>query len=90
MGLLLSRLGLEVALVKNRAFATARANNPNLCQWGIVGTGYMAEQFARYLGRSKGMNVRVVHSRSPERGAAFAKRHGAICAYRDIDEMLER
>ena len=90
MGSLLSRLGLEATLLRNRAFAEGRANDSGLCQWGIVGTGYMAEQFARYLGRSKGMNVRAIHSRSPEHGSAFARRHGAIYAYHDIADMVER
>lgn len=90
MGSLLSRLVLEATLIKNRAFAEGRANDSSLFQWGIVGTGYMAEQFARYLGRSEGMNVRAIHSRSQERGSAFARRHGAIHAYHDMDEMLER
>lgn len=87
---LLSRLELEAVLAKNRILAKGRARDSRLCQWGIVGTGYMAEQFARYLGRSKGMNVRAVHSRSQERGDAFARRHGAIRAYHSIGNMLEQ
>lgn len=86
----MSRLELEAVLARNRALAKNRADDSNLCQWGVVGTGYMAEQFARYLGRSKGMNVRTIHSRSQERGDAFAKRHGAIHAYHDIEGLLEQ
>jgi UDP-N-acetyl-2-amino-2-deoxyglucuronate dehydrogenase len=43
---------------------------------GIVGTGLVAEMHARAIAESKGVALVSVLSRSAERAASFAARHG--------------
>ncbi|WP_295810095.1 Gfo/Idh/MocA family oxidoreductase [uncultured Nitratireductor sp.] len=45
-------------------------------RWGIVGTGTMAEQFARDLTLSRGAALAAVSARGLEKANAFAARHG--------------
>ena len=45
-------------------------------RWGILGTGYIAEQFAADLPFAHHGRVRAIASRDRERAAGFAARHG--------------
>lgn len=84
-----SKIKLEARLASNRLYASRRAEDWSCCQWGIVGTGYMGEQFSRYLGQTEGCNVRSVCSRDAKRARAFMRRHGAVAGYSDLVEMLD-
>lgn len=84
----MSKIKLETRLAANRLHALSRAEDRSCCQWGIVGTGYMGEQFSRYLGQTEGSNVRSVCSRNAERARRFMKRHGAVASYADLADML--
>jgi UDP-N-acetyl-2-amino-2-deoxyglucuronate dehydrogenase len=55
---------------------------------GIVGTGLVAEVHARALAEAEGVRLVSILSRSPDRAAAFAARHG--CAARiEADAFLD-
>lgn len=55
---------------------------------GIVGTGWMAEQMAVTINRRlDNARLHAVVSRDPERGAAFALRHGMSRAYASCEEL---
>lgn len=84
----MSKIKLEARLAANRLQASSRAADRSCCQWGIVGTGYMGEQFSRYLGQMEGSNVRSICSRNAERARRFMKRHGAVTSYADLADML--
>ena len=83
-----SIIKLGTHLVANRLHASKRAGDRSCCQWGIVGTGYMGEQFSRYLGQTEGCNVCSVCSRDAERARKFMKRHGAVSGYSNLAGML--
>ena len=55
-------------------------------RWAILGTSDVAAKFAIGLRSAPGAVAAVVVSRSPERGAAFAKRYGLAAAVTDADE----
>lgn len=55
--------------------------------WGIIGTGVIAEHFAGDLKRVPGASLVAVTSRSYDKAADFAVRHGAE-VYRDLDSLL--
>ncbi len=86
---IIDKLRFEAGLVRRRIGSSARAQDGSLCQWGIVGTGYMGEQYSRYLDQTEGMNIRAVHSRSASKGRAFSRRHSAVASYDDLARMLK-
>lgn len=59
-------------------------------KWGIIGPGRIADKVAPDFAHAEGAELVAVASRSPERGAAFAARHGigtvhtGPSGYRDI------
>ena len=57
--------------------------------WGIIGPGRIAVRIARALVDNPRGRLHAVASRDPERGRAFAERHGATTAYTDYDRLLE-
>lgn len=57
--------------------------------WAIVGTGYIANEFATGMKEVEGANIVAVVSRSQENGAAFAERYGCENVYTDYKKMLE-
>ena len=59
---------------------------------GVIGAGFMAETRARAYESVTGHEVRIaaVASRSKERAADYARRHGAPDAYDDYHEVLAR
>ena len=45
-------------------------------RWGILGTGYIAHQFAEGLGALPDAQIAAVGSRKPESAAEFARHFG--------------
>lgn len=70
---------------------TSAAGSTGLTQnalgWGIVGTGVIAEHFAASLRLVEGAFVAAVSSRSAEKGAEFAVRHGGT-VHGDLASLL--
>jgi xylose dehydrogenase (NAD/NADP) len=56
--------------------------------WGIIGPGRIAVRIARALVDNPRGRLHAVASRDPDRGAAFAARHGAATVYTDYDVLL--
>ena len=57
--------------------------------WGIIGPGRIAVRIARALVDNPRGRLLAVASRDPERGRAFADRHGAAVAYTSYDQLLD-
>ena len=57
-------------------------------QWGILGTGNIAGQFAEALGGAHRGEAAAVASRKTESARAFAKAHNIARAYGHYDELL--
>lgn len=57
--------------------------------WGIVATGFIAEQFANGLKSSDTGRLQAVASRSLESAEQFAGRHGAKRAYASVQALFE-
>lgn len=83
------KMFLEVTLASRSLGRASRAADASLTQWAVVGPGYMGETFARALARHDGSNVALVFSRSAQRGARFAGRHGAVASFDDLDAFAE-
>ena len=79
----------ELRLVAGQLSSRRDSSNNRLIQWGIVGTGPMAERFARALNASPSSNVRSVCSRTSSKAALFAKRHGAVACYEGINAFAD-
>jgi len=56
-------------------------------RWGIIGTGWIAHDFARDLSRLPGHVVHAVGSRREETGRAFAEEFHAPRAYASYEEL---
>lgn len=59
-------------------------------KWAIVGTGYIANQFAEGMREVKDAVIAAVVSRSAENGRKYAEVHHAGPVYTDFEEMLDR
>ncbi len=57
--------------------------------WGIIGPGQIASQFAQDLSFVKGARVHAVASRSIERAALFAKQYEAPYYYGDYQSIVD-
>jgi predicted dehydrogenase len=57
-------------------------------QWGIIGSGFIANQFARDSAALPDVTIQAVYSRSHEKAAAFAKAYGIPKAYGALDALL--
>lgn len=55
--------------------------------WGIVGTGYIADRFVDSMQHVDGARAAAVVSRSMERGSAFAQKFGIEQIYLSCDEL---
>ena len=55
--------------------------------WGIVGTGTIASQFAEAIGRVPGARLTAVASREPARAGAFARLYGAAATVASAAEL---
>jgi predicted dehydrogenase len=57
-------------------------------RWGILGLGGIAGRFAESLPRSRTGRLQAVASRSGEKAAEFARKHGAASAYGRYEDLL--
>lgn len=55
--------------------------------WGIIGTGWIANDMAQALVKS-GKTIKAVSARNPEKTKAFAKKYGIADFYTNYDELL--
>ena len=58
-------------------------------KWAVVGTGYIANEFARGMREVEDAEIAAVVSRSAEHGEKYASAHGGA-VYTDLGEMLNR
>ncbi len=58
-------------------------------RWGIIAPGWIAGQLTSTMHAHTGQRVVAVGSRSPERGAEFARRHGVERAYAGYEQLVE-
>ena len=59
-------------------------------KWAIVGTGYIANQFAQGMREVENAEIAAVVSRSMESGRRYAQAYRGGAVYTDFDEMLSR
>lgn len=59
-------------------------------KWAIVGTGFIANEFAKGMQEVDDAVLAAVVSRSVAGGRAFAEKYGCDKTYTDFQEMLER
>lgn len=57
-------------------------------KWAIVGTGYIANQFAEGMREVEDATIAAVVSRSAGNGRKYAEAHNASAVYVDFEEML--
>jgi len=57
--------------------------------WGVIGTGWIAEQFVTGTLRHTPQRIAAVGSRSAERSAAFAARHGVEHSHGSYSALIE-
>ena len=58
-------------------------------KWAIVGTGYIANEFARGMQVVKDAVLEAVVSRSEVSGKAFAEKYGCTKVYTNLQQMLD-
>lgn len=63
-----------------------KSDNP--IRWGILGLGYMAECFSRAIDGNANGIVAAVGSRSVDKAAVFAKKHGGCRAYGSYESLM--
>jgi predicted dehydrogenase len=59
-------------------------------KWGVIGTGYIAGNFAEGLSLAENAEKAAVVGSSPEKAKAFAAGHGFALHCDTIDEMIEK
>lgn len=59
-------------------------------KWAVVGTGYIANEFAKGLMEVKDAVLQAVVSRNEEKGRKYAEVYQGQKVYADFDEMLEK
>lgn len=57
-------------------------------RWGILGSGWIAEQFIRSVRAHTRQEIAAIGSRSPEKAAAFARNWGITRAYGSYEELV--
>ena len=57
--------------------------------WGIIGTGKIADKFARALTMVDGASLGAVASRDADRAAVFAREHGAAKTFLRYEQLAE-
>ena len=60
-----------------------------LTKWAIIGTGYIANEFAKGLQIVKDAVLRAVVSRTVVSGKKFAEKYGCTNVYTDLQQMLD-
>ena len=53
-----------------------------------IGSGSIVDLFLDAVSRTEGIDLSAVFSRTEKRAAEFAKKHGALKWYVDLDAML--
>lgn len=74
--------GVSSTLLRNQA--------NGILEFGVVGTGRIAERFVPECRYVSGVEIVGVHSRTPSGAAAFAERHELEFAAADYDDLLTR
>ena len=59
-------------------------------KWAVVGTGYIANEFAKGMHEVEDAVLAAVVSRSIVSGRAFAQKYGCVQVYTDFEGMLEQ
>ena len=62
----------------------------NRIRWGLVGTGTIAHSFARDIERTSGAELVAVCSRDRVRATEFARHHGVVGVFTELDAMLAK
>lgn len=62
----------------------------DVIRWAVVGTGYIAGQFAKGMQEVKDAVLQAVVSRNLENGKTYAGKYGGRQVYTDFHEMLEK
>ena len=57
-------------------------------RWGVIGTGWIADQFVTTVTRNTSQRIVAVGSRSPERAREFAEGHGIEMACGSYEELV--
>lgn len=60
-----------------------------MIKFGVIGTGWIAEEFVKGAQLVDGLEFAAVYSRSKEKGAKFAEPFGGAEIYTDINEFAE-
>ncbi|MCC6580421.1 MAG: Gfo/Idh/MocA family oxidoreductase [Phycisphaeraceae bacterium] len=63
-------------------------NTNSRLQWGIIGTGNIANQFAAGVAQSHRTTLAAVASRSMEKATSFAAKYAVPAAYGDYESLL--
>ena len=75
-------------MAEEGALASAGSSSETTLRWGILGPGRIAPRIARALTGNPRGRLHAVASRDPERGRAFAERHGAAVVHATYDALL--
>ncbi len=67
---------------------TSESVTSEAVRWGILGSGRVADGFARGLTSSPGSELVAVSSRDPANARSFATRHGAVRAHADHEALV--
>ena len=65
------------------------AERTAILRWGVLGPGRIAPRIARALAENDRGELAAVASRDPERGRAFAERHGAGTVHTSYEALLD-
>lgn len=60
-----------------------------MISFGVIGTGWIAEEFVKGAKLADGLEFRAVYSRSKEKGRAFAEKFGDAEVFDNINEFAE-
>ncbi len=60
-----------------------------MTNWGIVSTGFIANEFARDLKFAKDANIKAVSSRNQQTADEFAKKHGVELSFSSYEQMAD-
>lgn len=78
-----NKLKYEILISKKR-----KDPERNVIKWAIIGSGHMANTFARILRIMPGAEICAVASRSQEKANEFAKKHKILKAYGNYEELF--
>lgn len=79
-----SRIEFEI----RRFVSQYRKKNTHCVKWGIIGTGYMAETFAKALACHDESSLEFICSRKIEKAIAFATKHRIDYSFSSIDDCI--